>query len=315
MIDHRSRIAINCLLGGMLLLPLSYFLQTWSETSPPPTAFQPELLLTHLPSTPLFDQIHRLDYPVIATYIVKGREDLWSICKRFHVDQFTIRSSNDLDVSIFSDGIVLKIPSQKGTLYEVQKPENLHTISQGYSRGKSLGAAYEREILEANGYPTPDMKDPNHAFAPGTSLFLPLAFKPTGLQLPFRDLHYRLTSGFGMRRHPVLGVTRKHQGFDLAKPYGSPVLTSREGVVTFAGWMGGYGNMIEVRHVIKRKNGTRILYTRYGHLSQILVHEGQHVKLYQLIGKVGSTGISTGPHLHFEVRDENGHPISPRNFL
>jgi murein DD-endopeptidase MepM/ murein hydrolase activator NlpD len=312
---NRFRFLVHALLGGMLLVLVSYLFQAVPEAAVAPTSFHADLLLSNLTSVPLFDQIHKLERPIIATYIVKGREDLWSICKRFHVDAFTIKSSNDLDVSIFSAGTALKIPSQKGTLYEVEKPENLRTISQGYARGKTLGTAYEREILEANDFPKPDFKDPHHSFEPGTSLFLPLAFKPTGLQLPFKDLHYRLTSGFGMRHHPVLGITRKHDGFDLAKPYGSPVLTSREGVVTFAGWMGGYGNMIEVRHVIKRKNNTRILYTRYGHLSEILVHEGQHLKLYQLIGKVGSTGISTGPHLHFEVRNENGQPISPQNFL
>jgi murein DD-endopeptidase MepM/ murein hydrolase activator NlpD len=273
------------------------------------------LLLTNFPAVPLFEQIHRLERPVIATYFVNGRQDLWSICKRFGVDAFSIRSSNDLDISVFNDGTVLKIPSQKGTVYEVQKPENLRTIRQGYGPGRTLGAAYEREILDVNAYPAPDFRDPDHAFPIGTSLFLPRSYKPMGLGLPFVDMHYRITSGFGMRRHPVLGITRRHQGFDLAKPYGSPVMTSRAGIVTYAGWMGGYGNMIEVRHVIKRKSGTRVLFTRYGHLSQILVHEGQQVRLYQLIGRVGSTGISTGPHLHFEVRDENGTPISPGNFL
>jgi murein DD-endopeptidase MepM/ murein hydrolase activator NlpD len=309
------RFLIPLMLSAMILVPINYLFQNISEASAIPSTYKPELLLTHEPATPLFDAIRRLERPVVATYFVQGRQDLWSICKRFHVDQFTIRSSNDLDISVFPDGTVLKIPSQKGTLYEVEKPESLHVISQGYARGKTLGNAYEREILQANDFPVPDPKDPAHSFLPGTRLFLPLAYKPTGLQLPFKDLHYRITSGFGMRHHPILGVTRRHDGFDLAKPYGSPVMTSREGVVTFAGWMGGYGNMIEVKHVIKHRNNTRILYTRYGHLSEILVHEGQHLRLYQLIGRVGSTGISTGPHLHFEVRDENGTPISPHNFL
>jgi murein DD-endopeptidase MepM/ murein hydrolase activator NlpD len=303
------------MLAAMMLVPFTYFFQATSEAAAVPAAFNADLLLTLQPAAPLFDQIHKLERPVIAIYFVKGREDLWSLCRRFHVDQFSIRSSNDLDVAVFEDGTALKIPSQKGTLYQVDKPENLQSISQGYARGKTLGVTYEREILEANGFPAPDVKDPAHPFEAGTTLFLPLAYKPTGLQLPFRDLHYRITSGFGMRHHPVLGINRRHDGFDLAKPYGSPVLTSREGVVTYAGWMGGYGNMIEVKHVIKHRDKTRILYTRYGHLSEILVHEGQHLRLYQLIGRVGSTGISTGPHLHFEVRDENGHPISPLNFL
>ncbi len=312
---QKLRFLVHLMLGAMLLVPFTYFFQSTSEAATFPFAYKPQFLLTNEPLVPLFDQIRKLERPVIAVYTVKGRQDLWSICKRFHVDAFTIRSSNDLDVSVFNDGTVLKIPSQKGTLYEVEKPETLRVISQGYARGKSLGNAYEREILEANNFPAPDTKDPARTFAPGTELFLPLAYKPTGLGLPFRDLHYRITSGFGMRHHPVLGINRRHDGFDLAKPYGSPVMTAREGSVTYAGWMGGYGNMIEVKHVIKRKSGTRILFTRYGHLSEILVHEGQHVHLYQLIGRVGSTGISTGPHLHFEVRNENGTPVSPSNFL
>src|ERR1700733_2910294 len=121
---NRSRLFVHAMLGGMLLIPLGYFFQATSEAASAPATFNADLLVTSLPSTPLFDQIQKLDRAVIATYIVKGREDLWSICKRFHVDQFTVRSSNDLDVSVFSDGTVLKIPSQKGTLYSVDKPES-----------------------------------------------------------------------------------------------------------------------------------------------------------------------------------------------
>src|SRR5260370_17699430 len=104
--------------------------------------FNPGPLLTRQPTAPLFEQVLRLERPVIATYIVKGREDLWSLCKRFHVDQFSIRSSNDLDVSVFDDGTALKIPSQKGTLYQVDKPENLHSIIQTNAHGKILAAGY-----------------------------------------------------------------------------------------------------------------------------------------------------------------------------
>ncbi len=312
---RRSHLLIHSLIGGMFLVPFAYLLQSTSEAAGPQYPFHQTPLLTATPNIPLFADLKKLSRPVIATYTVKGREDLWSLCKRFGIDMFTIRSSNDLDISVFSDGTKLRIPTQKGTLYSVDSPESLRVISQGYARGKALGVQYEREILSANDFPLPDLTDQTMPFKAGTSLFLPMAFKPTGLQLPFLDLHYRQTSRFGSRRHPVSQVRRMHSGLDLAKPYGSPVLTSREGTVTFAGWMGGYGNMVEVRHVIKRKSGTRILSTRYGHLSSIAVHEGQRVRLYQLIGRVGSTGISTGPHLHFEVRDENGRASNPSNYL
>lgn len=310
-----SRAISAILLVGMAVVPFACLTESPSEASSVVQAFRSDLLLRTGIVNPDFDQIRLLNHNVVMHYTASKNEDLWSICKTYKLDAYTIRSSNDLDVQVIKMGTELRIPSQKGMLYEVSSPENLRTISRGYERGKRLGNAYELEILQANKFPQPNMKDPNFAFQPGTVLFLPQAWKPTGLQLPFMDMHFRQTSRYGSRHHPVTGETRMHRGLDLAKPYGSPVLTSREGVVTYAGWQGGYGNLVEIRHEIKRKSGTRVLYTRYGHLSKILVREGQRVHLYQLIGRVGSTGISTGPHLHFEVRDENGASNNPRKFL
>ena len=243
-------------------------------------------------------------------------EDLYTLCRRNALDPFSIRSSNDLDVQTLVPGTWLKIPNQRGTLYEVQDPETLRQISQGYERGRRLGAAFEREILQANHYPPPDFSLADKSFAAGTQLFLPGSYKPTGVSFAFAgQAGYRVSSGFGKRRHPVLGSVRAHRGFDIPRAYGSPVLTARDGLVTFAGWEGGYGNMVEVRHVIKRKLKTLTLYTRYGHLSSISVSVGQRVRMYQKVGRVGSTGLSTGPHLHFEVRDENGVARNPGQFL
>jgi len=302
----------------MLLMPAFLFLGSNLQASPvAPTLLRPELIITAAPAKPALDILKRLDYTVIATYPVGPNEMLWDLCRRYGLDTFSIRSSNDLDVQTLEPGTWLHIPNKRGTLYEVTETETLRTISQGYQRGRQLGAAFEREILEANYYPMPDFSSAEIAFAAGTKLFLPGAFKPTGVGFGFADgrMGYRVSSGFGKRRHPVLGTTRAHRGFDIPRPYGSSVTTSREGVVTFAGWEGGYGNMVEIRHVLKRKNGTRVLFTRYGHLSKINVRVGQRVKTYQLIGRVGSTGLSTGPHLHFEVRDENGLARNPGNFL
>jgi murein DD-endopeptidase MepM/ murein hydrolase activator NlpD len=268
------------------------------------------MLLSRLPSAPLFDQIRKLDSLVVAQYLVQPGEDLWSIWQRYKIDQFTIRSSNDLDSQFVPAGTILRIPNHTGTLYQVQKPENLQSITRGFSRGKSLGSAYDQQVLFLNDFPLPDLKDSNRNFGPGTLLFLPDAFKPTGLQLPF-SLRYK-TSGFGMRRHPVLGITRPHNGYDLARPYGTPVLASRAGVVSYAGWMGGYGNLVEIRNVLRNGQTT---YTRYGHLSKIRVHEGQRIAYQQYIGNVGSTGISTGPHLHYEIQDENHHAINPSRYM
>jgi len=112
-----------------------------------------------------------------------------------------------------------------------------------------------------------------------------------------------LTSRFGWRAAPLAGASRLHPGLDLAAPYGSAVVARSPGLVVAAGWAGGYGNRVVIDH-----GGG--LETRYGHLSRIVVSVGQHVEPGTLLGAVGSTGLSTGPHLHYEVR-LNGAAINP----
>ncbi len=309
-----TRLAVHLLIALMVLVPFYHYLETESEASVAiPTAYRSGLLLTNPAPVPALDRIAQLDKLIISDYTVRRGVDIWSICQRFNLKNFafTIRSSNDLDESPVA-GTILKIPNRVGTLFQLDTAQSLHAITTGFEVGRRGGAEYERRVLDINGYPVPDLAGTDRALKSGTTLFLPDAFKPTGLPVPFHDMHFRVTSGFGMRHHPVLGITRAHHGMDLARPYGSPVYVSRAGTVTFAGWMGGYGNMIEVRHIMRKG---RIRYTRYGHLSSILVHEGQHVPVGKLIGKVGSTGISTGPHLHYEVRDENGIAHNPAGSL
>jgi murein DD-endopeptidase MepM/ murein hydrolase activator NlpD len=110
----------------------------------------------------------------------------------------------------------------------------------------------------------------------------------------------RVSSGYGMRFHPVLGRQRAHLGVDYAAPTGTPVRTVADGVIEFAGVQRGYGNVIYVRH---RNNQTTV----FAHLSRIGVRTGQRVNQGEFIGNVGSTGMSTGPHLHFEFRDNGVH--------
>jgi murein DD-endopeptidase MepM/ murein hydrolase activator NlpD len=106
----------------------------------------------------------------------------------------------------------------------------------------------------------------------------------------------RISSGFGGREHPILGGWREHKGTDYAAAEGTPVRAIGDGVVLREGWGSGYGNMLEIRH----PNG---FVTRYGHLSRFSagVHAGSHVTIGQTVAFVGSTGLATGPHLHFEV--------------
>ncbi|MEO0191553.1 MAG: M23 family metallopeptidase [candidate division WOR-3 bacterium] len=106
---------------------------------------------------------------------------------------------------------------------------------------------------------------------------------------------YRISSGYSKSRfHPILKVYRPHKGVDYAAPAGTPVHALGEGTVAFAGWKGGYGKYVRIKH----PNGFQ---TGYGHLSRIAVRSGQRVSQGQIIGYVGSTGLATGPHLHFEM--------------
>ena len=110
-------------------------------------------------------------------------------------------------------------------------------------------------------------------------------------------------SGYGMRRHPILGYKRMHAGLDFKASYGAPIFAATDGVVAYAGRKGGYGNFVQVNH-----GGG--LATGYAHMSRIVAAPGRRVRQGQIIGYVGSTGLSTGPHLHYELY-RNGHHINP----
>lgn len=116
-----------------------------------------------------------------------------------------------------------------------------------------------------------------------------------------------LTSGFGLRQHPILGTLRVHSGVDLAASFGSPIVATSDGMVNVADWAGGYGLLVALDH-----GGG--LQTRYAHMSRLNVVPGQQVRKGDVIGFVGSTGRSTGPHLHYEIR-VNGQAVNPVGHL
>lgn len=115
------------------------------------------------------------------------------------------------------------------------------------------------------------------------------------------------TSGFGYRRDPFTGAAALHKGLDFAGPTGAPIRAAAPGRISFVGQKGGYGNVVEITH------GANLV-TRYAHLSRFAVRPGEQVAAGAVIGGLGNTGRSTGPHLHFEVR-LGGRPVNPRPFL
>ena len=117
-----------------------------------------------------------------------------------------------------------------------------------------------------------------------------------------------ITSEFGIREHPIQGVVKQHTGLDIGgAPLGTPVIAAADGVVSYSGWLGGYGNCVMINH------GDGVV-TLYGHGNKVLTSVGANVKAGDVIMEVGSTGNSTGPHLHFEVR-EDGTCVNPLKYV
>jgi murein DD-endopeptidase MepM/ murein hydrolase activator NlpD len=119
--------------------------------------------------------------------------------------------------------------------------------------------------------------------------------------------NWSVSSTFGVRKDPLLGTPALHSGMDFRAPTGAPIKATASGVVAKAGWNGGYGRMVEIDH----GNG---LATRFAHMSKILVKEGDQINIGDVVGQVGSSGRSTGPHLHYEIR-KNGAAIDPLRFI
>jgi murein DD-endopeptidase MepM/ murein hydrolase activator NlpD len=194
-------------------------------------------------------------------------------------------------------------------------------------RAVIASAGFEADRLVAPGSPAPDKGGMGGPYIPlkidanaplfdraATSAERALVAQDRLMRvMPFMPLRRPLvgeasvTSPFGYRADPFLGRPALHPGIDLIQEYGASIKATGTGKVIHAGPMGGYGNMVEIDH----GNG---LTTRYGHMSAVLVEEGQDVKAGDELGRIGSTGRSTGPHLHYEVR-QDGEPVDPTKFL
>jgi len=247
-------------------------------------------------------------YPPVKfqEYKVKNGDNIWKIAKRFGLDFYTILSVNRLrDANYLKPGQRIRIPNQRGVLHKVKPGETLEDISLMYDVSIA-------RIVGANG-----ITDPNQIHA-GAELFIPganltyskqreIAASSNILPTFIKPAYGRISSGFGYRIHPVYRRRMFHAGIDIAARYGSTVYAARSGRVKYAGWLGGYGKVVVIDH----RDGYE---TRYAHCSSILVRKGQWVRQGQPIARVGRSGVTTGTHLHFEIR-RNGKPVNPMKFL
>ena len=144
-------------------------------------------------------------------------------------------------------------------------------------------------------------------FLPGAKYTLDERIDKFGQMFSLPTVVTRISSVFGYRVHPITGVRRKHLGVDIPGGLNTPIYAARKGKVIFAGYSGGFGNLVIVRH---DKGYT----TYYGHLNKITTTVGANVGVGVMIGRMGSTGNSTGSHLHFEVR-RNGVALNPADFI
>ena len=232
----------------------------------------------------------------IRTHKVKPGESPAGIAKRYGVSIDTICGSNNLKSYDYVDaGTTLRIPNKDGILYNMKEGNNIVSLSNRYK-------IPVEKILAVNDFKNAD-------FIPVDALvFIPDA-KPLnifeGFLWPVSGR--RITCGFGWRLNPFNHEYREfHKGIDISARY-EGVRATKYGMVTYAGWMGGYGNAVIIAH----PGGWKSL---YGHLSRIIVKPGQYVKQGQQIAKSGDTGRSTGPHLHFELIKQGGH-TNPKKYL
>ena len=241
----------------------------------------------------------------VNTYRIKRNDSLWKIAAKNKVDLYTLLTFNKLkNANLIQKGQTIRIPDTPGILHTVQKNETLEDIALRYQVGLPI-------VIEANEIVDPDFIQAN------TDLFLPHATLTNRFRKQLLNKHVnpkfilpargRISDGYGYRIHPVLKRRRLHKGIDIAAKTGSTVKAAAGGHVSFSGTMGGYGKLIIIDHV----GGYE---TRYAHNSRLLVKQGQRVRQGQKIALVGNTGLTTGPHLHFEIR-KHQKATNPKTYL
>ena len=238
-----------------------------------------------------------------ASYTVKSGDTISGITKKFGLSNVsTLIAVNDIsNARSLYTGRKLRIPSIDGIMYTVKRGNSLAGLS------AKFGVPLE-DILDVN-----DLS--SQTISAGQTLFIPGAkMDESSLHQALGDMFrtplsasYHLSSHFGWRADPFTGVRSYHTGLDMACPQGTPILAAMGGKIAFVGYSNVFGNYVIINH----QNGYQTL---YGHMSKTLARKGQTVSQGTRIGLVGTTGYSTGPHLHFTVY-RNGRLIDPASVL
>jgi murein DD-endopeptidase MepM/ murein hydrolase activator NlpD len=232
----------------------------------------------------------------VYAYTLSENDDILGLAARCNIPYAGIATLNRISHPSSMPKTVL-LPSVPG-IFIPETPSNDLEQLMASSRDPADGVLI---TVERNGKAEPYLFLPGEDFYPTERTY----FFNTGFRFPLRE--YRITSTFGPRPSPFTGKMQNHQGLDLAAPMGSNVYPAREGRVTETGTDPVYGNYIVVAH---DDNWVSL----YGHLSAVTAADGSRVSRNSVIGKVGSTGQSTGPHLHFEIR-KNGQALDPGKLL
>jgi LysM repeat protein len=241
-----------------------------------------------------------------SLYQIQMRDNLWKIASKHNYSVHTIIGCNpQLETYQVNYHDIILLPSIGGTLHKILQDDTWEKISARYE--------IDKETIKQINIGKKKLIPGEYLFIPGKKPDIQLMNEKMREKYELRSLFVsplggRLSSVFGKRRHPVTGTPSFHGGIDIAVKSGTWVGAAADGVVIFASHDAGhYGTAVFIDH----QNG---YITHYGHLSKIYVHVGQHVKARQLIAKSGSTGRSTGPHLHFTIK-KNGVSQDPLKYI
>ncbi len=274
----------------------------------------------------------------IKSYVVAPGDSLWSIANSQGIEHDTLVGSNNFKTSArLRPGMVLRIPNQDGIFYNMKKNETLENVAKrfGLNTNKIKQVNVKKDFA--------NLKTGDEIFLPGakpeaekTPAVAPIQNTAPKLANNNNNLNNnkskksqiiayiepsektssaaykwplmgRINSPFGWRQHPITKRKDFHTGIDIKGERNAPIKAANYGHVIYSGWMGGYGKVLVIEH----NNGQSTL---YAHCSSLLAGKGATISQGQLIAKVGTTGRSTGPHLHFEVRNGNS-PVNPIKYL